>query len=727
MTQDRIVTLCARGTEPLLVAELATFGLGELVPGRAQVSGVGDYASALRACMWSRVASRVLWPVVEVNAMDPDQLYASLKSVEFEDHLAEGGTFAIDCTFGLETGPGTPFHHSQFVTLRVKDAIVDRLREVRGTRPDVNRDYPDVLFHVHVASGKAELSIDLAGEALHRRGYRNDARLAPLKENLAAALLMQMDWPRRAEAGEPLCDPMCGSGTFLIEAAMMLGDRAPGLLRQRWGFQGWAQHEDDVWLPIDTEARERARAGLAKLDAGARFFGYDGDPQAVAAATRNAQIAGLEGRLVVEVGSVAELRAPAPQAGLVITNPPYGERLGEAKALEATYRELGDTLKRNFPGWTAGVFTQHGPLVGAIGLRPTKRDIFWNGAIECRLLTIPISTEQAKVDGPAWRTASAHSEMFANRVEKNWKHLGKWARRENVSSYRVYDADLPEYAVAVDLYVGTPEHESEQSLWAHVQEYAPPATVDPGKAERRLADVMMRLPDVLKIDPSQVVLKVRKRQRGSTQYEAQGRRGQRMVVEEGGHRFWVNLHDYLDTGLFLDQRILRKMVGESARGRTFLNLFCYTGSATVYAHDAKATTSVDLSNTYLAWAEDNFALNQLDPRNHRVVKDDCLNWMAAAVASGAKYDVIFLAPPTFSNSKGMEGVLDLQRDHGKMLSDCAQLLSPDGELYFVNHFRRFKMEAPEMLTVEELTRKTLPPDYARDERFHKSYRLRLKP
>jgi 23S rRNA (guanine2445-N2)-methyltransferase / 23S rRNA (guanine2069-N7)-methyltransferase len=257
-----------------------------------------------------------------------------------------------------------------------------------------------------------------------------------------------------------------------------------------------------------------------------------------------------------------------------------------------------------------------------------------------------------------------------------------------------------------------------------VQEYAPPSTIDPGRAETRLRDILQRLPDVLQIPPERVVHKLRRKQKPTSQYQANDTRGERIVIREGGHRFLVNLHDYLDTGLYLDQRQLRARVGEAAKGRTLLNLFCYTGSATVYARDAASTTSVDLSNTYLAWAEDNFALNKLDPRNHRVVKDDCLHWMEAAIASGARYDVIFLAPPTFSNSKGMEATLDLQRDHTAMLESCSRLLAPDGQLYFVNHFRRFKMAAPEGLSVEEITRKTLPPDFQRDARFHNAWLLR---
>ncbi len=719
----KIVVPCARGTESLVAAELGALGVREVAPGRAEVSGDATYAEALRVCLWSRVASRVLLPIIDVEAPDADALYAGLRELPFEEHLEPQRTFAIECTLGPESGE---INHSQFAALRAKDALVDRLREVRGARPDVDREKPDLRFHLFVSRGRAELAIDLAGEALHRRGYRTEGRVAPLKENLAAALLLSMEWPRRAAAGEPLCDPMCGSGTILIEAAMIAGDRAPGLLRQRWGFTGWAQHDPHAWAPLVEESRERARAGLRILDGERRFFGLDADGESIAAATRNAEVAGLAERISWTRGDLDGLVAPSPTPGLVLSNPPYGERLGDVDELVLLYRRLGDVLKRGFVGWTAGIFTAQGPLPGAIGLRPRRREIFWNGPIECRLLDLPLSAVAPKHDEPAWRKVSQASEMFANRVLKNLKHLGKWAKREHVSCYRVYDADLPEYAVAVDLYEGVPESGGPVERHAHVQEYAAPSTVDPGKAEKRLADLLARLPEVLQIPPEHVVHKLRRRQKPTTQYEAARAGKERLVIEEGGHRFLVNLHDYLDTGVFLDQRQLRKMFAASARGRDVLNLYSYTGSASVYAAKggATSTTSVDLSNTYLAWAEDNFALNELDPRTNRLVQDDCTHWMTAAATSGARYGLILLAPPTFSNSKRMESTLDVQRDHQDLINACMRLLTPDGEIYFVNHFRRFKMDAPGGVAVEEITKKTLPPDFARDARLHNAWRLR---
>ncbi len=723
MSRARIVVPCARGTEALLAAELTALGI-DAAPGRAEASGEATYDAALRACLWSRIASRVLWPLARVPAADPDALYTALLAFPIEEHLAVDRTFAVDVTLGSGTGEG--YRHTLFAAQRVKDAIVDRLRERHGLRPDVDRERPDVRLHVHVAGDEAELAVDLAGDALHRRGYRADTGPAPLKENLAAALLLAMGWPARAAAGEPFLDPMCGSGTLVIEAAMIAGDRAPGLLRQRWGFSGWLGHDAAAWTPLAAEARERARAGLRMLDERGPFLGSDTDADAVAAAQRNAEIAGVAGRVSFQPTPLSTVEPP-DGPGLVVTNPPYGERLGDEAGLPALYRELGDVLRHRFGGWQVGVFTAHGPLVGAIGLKPARREIFWNGPIECRLLDLPISVTPARsAAGPGWRKPEAASDAFANRLRKNGKHLAKWARREHVTCLRLYDADLPEYAVAVDLYAGQREGApGAEQRWALVQEYAAPALIEPARAERRLRDVLVRTAEVLELDPAQVICKLRRRQKPTDQYGTTGERSARLVVEEGGHRFLVNLSERLDTGLFLDQRPLRARIGTACRDRRFLNLFSYTGSATVYAAGggARSTTSVDLSKTYLAWSEDNFRLNALDPRHHRVVHDDCLRWLDVAAAGAERWDVIFLAPPTFSNSKRMEGVLDVQRDHAGLLAACAKLLAPGGEIFFVTHFRRFKLAPPPGLAVEELTKRTIPPDFARDARFHHAFRL----
>jgi 23S rRNA (guanine2069-N7)-methyltransferase / 23S rRNA (guanine2445-N2)-methyltransferase len=317
--------------------------------------------------------------------------------------------------------------------------------------------------------------------------------------------------------------------------------------------------------------------------------------------------------------------------------------------------------------------------------------------------------------------------MFANRLRKNLRLLGKWARREGVSCYRLYDADMPEYAVAVDLYEG----------WAHVQEYAAPATVAPARAEARLREAMAVLPEVLGIPAGNLVLKVRRRQKGLAQYERQAMTGDFHEVGEGGLRFLVNLTDYLDTGLFLDHRVTRAMIRELAagpappigwgRGRRFLNLFAYTGTASVYAASggAVSTTSVDMSRVYLDWARRNMSLNGfVEGPAHRFVHGDCLKWVT--LHRGERYDLIFLDPPTFSTSKRMaERTFDVQRDHAPLIRAAAGLLAPEGVLLFSNNFQRFRLhrQALSDLTVEDISAATIPHDFARNPRIHTCWRI----
>ena len=306
-------------------------------------------------------------------------------------------------------------------------------------------------------------------------------------------------------------------------------------------------------------------------------------------------------------------------------------------------------------------------------------------------------------------------EDFANRLRKNVRHLRKWAKREDVHCWRAYDRDLHEYALAIDLY---------ESL-VHVQEYERPPKIDDATAQRRLDEALAVVPEVLDVAPADVFVKVRRRQKAHSQYEKLGESKDFREVREGGHRFLVNLSDYLDTGLFLDHRITRRMIGELAAGKSFLNLFCYTGSATVYAAKGGATrtTSVDLSNTYLDWAARNFELNGLDPATNERVRADCLVWIPEG---GSRWDLIFLDPPTFSTSKKMRDTFDVQRDHVGLLRATSKLLAPGGTLIFSNNYRRFEMDRAALpeLEIEDVTARTIPPDFERNPKIHNCWRIR---
>jgi 23S rRNA (guanine2445-N2)-methyltransferase / 23S rRNA (guanine2069-N7)-methyltransferase len=724
---------CPKGLEGLLAEEATGLGLEEMREQTSAIRGVADLQTAYRLCLWSRLANRVLLVLARFPMKDAEDLYHGVLNVDWHDHLLPTGSLAVEFS-----GQGSGIDNTHFGALKVKDAIVDKLRAANGDRPSVDKLNPDMRVHLRLDRGEAVLSLDLSGHSLHQRGYRLQQGAAPLKENLAAAVLIRAGWPRIAAAGGALADPMCGVGTFLVEAAMIAADIAPNLKRERWGFSAWLGHVPALWQRLHAEAEERAAAGLAKPPLWIR--GYEADPRLIQPGRNNVERAGLSNWIKIYQGELAtfEPRPDQNQTGLVICNPPYGERLGDEASLLYLYQNLGERLRQACMNWEAAVFTGAPDLGKRMGIRSHKQYAFWNGALPCKLLLIKVLPEQfvtgerrtpeqrqvereqiasgeERVEPVVQEQArlSEGGQMFANRLQKNLKQLGKWARREGVECYRLYDADMPEYAVAIDLY----------GDWVHVQEYAAPRSIDPEKAQSRLFDALAAIPQALGIDKSKVVVKRRERQSGTKQYGRQAAQGQFMEVNEGGVKLLVNLTDYLDTGLFLDHRPLRLRIQREAAGKRFLNLFCYTATATVHAAKggARTTTSVDLSKTYLDWARRNLSLNGYSDKN-RLEQGDVMAWLEA---DRGEYDLIFIDPPTFSNSKRMEGVFDIQRDHVQLLDLAMTRLAPGGVLYFSNNFRKFILDEglAARYGVEEISDKTLDPDFARNTKIHRAWRL----
>lgn len=703
----KFIATAPRGLEDLLAAELAGMGLaiGATSPGTVQIDS--DLAGALRACLWSRVANRILMPLAEFAAGDGDALYAGTSAIAWHDHLDISRTLAVRAT-----GQRPAIAHTRFAEQRVKDAIVDQFRERTGQRPSVDVRSPDLAVHLHLDHDRATIAIDLSGDSLHRRGYREPGTRAPLKENLAAAMLLRAGWPEIAAAEGGFCDPMTGSGTLAIEAAMIAADIAPSILRTRFGFLGWLGHDDMAWKALIDEAIERQEAGLQRLGP---IHAFDRDERAVRVARANVRRAGLDGRIHVQRAELADVQVPAGvRAGLVAVNPPYGERLGENHELVPLYARLGEMLKTRFPGWRAIVLNGAGL---ELGLKPDRSWQMDNGPIRCRLEAFSLASATA-----ASAVAEPPAEDLANRIRKNLRQLRKWRMREDVTCYRVYDADIPEYALAVDVY-GT-----EVGDWLHVQEYQAPDSVSPARARARLRAALATLPDVLEVAPNRVAFKVRRRQRDAGQYERLGEQGRFLTVREGPARLAVNLTDYLDTGLFLDHRPIRRWLGEQALGKRFLNLFCYTGAATVHAAlgGAAMTVSVDLSNTYLEWLRRNLEINALDPAVHRIVRADALTWLKTC---RERFDLIFVDPPSFSNSKRMTGIFDVQRDHPDLIRRAMQHLAPGGTLVFSTNLRRFRLDAAlaREYRVEDHTAWSIPPDFRRNARIHHCWLIRQRP
>ena len=729
MKQYQLFATTPKAMEGILANEIQALGGNNVQQKLAGVAFQGDLAMAYTTCLWLRTASRILLLLGSFEVKSQQDLYIGIQSIDWSEHLNPDDSLAV--TFSSKNNPA--INNTHFGAQKVKDAIVDQMRTKFNQRPSVDTERPSIRINVYLHNDTAQLSLDLSGESSHKRGYRDINIAAPIKENLAAAILLRAAWPEIAKKGGSLLDPMCGSGTLLVEGALIAGDIAPGLQRDYFGFLGWKQHDQTLWQSILDNALHRRDIGLNQLP---MIVGFDQDRRSVVAAIQHVENAGLSGKIHIEKRDISDASAAESwPKGLIVCNPPYGERLGDEEQTAILYRQFGEVLKQRFIGWQAAMIIGNPELGFRLGIRSQKPITLFNGALECKLLRFKLEennffepkakSQQERIEQISRRAQTEQpdnqAEMFANRLRKNLKKITKWIKLNQIHCYRLYDADLPEYAVAVDVYQG-------EKIWVNVQEYEPPKTIDPLKANQRLAGALKEIATVLEIPAEQVFLKIRRKQKNTDQYEKQGDSRRFHVVEEGGCKFWVNFEDYLDTGLFLDHRPVRLLIQQQAKDKRFLNLFAYTGSATVHAviGGAVSSVTVDMSNTYLDWAKRNFDLNGIRG-DHKLVRADCLQWLneQAGAKHKPQFDLIFLDPPTFSNSKKMDEVFDIQKDHVQLIHDAAALLAPGGKLYFSTNFRRFKMDqdALKNLLIEDISKSMIPEDFARDAKIHYCWKI----
>lgn len=702
--QTTYFATAARGFEEMLKSELEQICGAECKVAQGGVHFKTTQKGAYQALLHSRLASRILLPLVTTKIFSDLDLYASIVGFNWADLFDPRDTFYVDFN-----GTNREIRNTQFGAMRVKDGIVDYFERKGFARPTVDKDNADIRIHVYLDRENVVVSLDLSGDALHIRGYREETGKAPLRETLAAAIVLRSGWQK----GTLLLDPMCGSGTLLIEAAQMQADIAPQLYRKHWGFNAWKGHQQAVWKEVLDEAFAKMQKNAENRPLAPNFFGFDLDHRVLAKAKQNAKNAGVAELIQWQQGDVAALKNPcADEKGTVICNPPYGERLGTTPALIALYSVFGQRLKQQFAGWNASIFSGEPELLNCLRLRSHRQFKAKNGPLDCLQKNYQISERAAsETEEIKFEQNAQVAPDFANRLAKNIKKIEKWAKQQGIDAYRLYDADLPEYNLAVDRY----------SDHIVVQEYQAPKNIDEQKARQRLLDAVSATLYVTGVETNKLVLKVRQKQKGTNQYEKLANKGDYFYVNEYGAKLWVNLTDYLDTGLFLDHRLTRKMVGEMAKGKTFLNLFAYTGSATIHAalNGAKSTTTVDMSNTYLNWAEQNLELNHLNLRQNRLFQGDCLQWLAEC---RERFEVIFVDPPTFSNSKRMEDSWDVQRDHIKLMSQLKRILTTDGVIVFSNNKRGFKMDFDGLaelgLQAENISHKTLPLDFERNPQIH---------
>src|SRR5580698_11305129 len=724
-----LIASCPRGLADLLVKELESLGARNIRERATGVTCQGTLECAYRVCLGSRTANRLFLEIASFTAANADEFYAEARRVDWTAHLGPQATLACDFS-----GQHPQITHTHFGALKLKDAICDGLRAWAGYRPDIQRERPAVRVHAHANGEQVTVSIDLSGESLHRRGYRGEAGDAPLKENVAAGILLRAGWPQLAAEGAGFLDPMCGSGTLVIEAALIAAGRAPGLGRDYFGFSGWRGHDPLRWAQVLADARAQVRTVPPDHQP---LRGVDRDASSIRAAADNAQRAGIAPWVHFSTGLLAQSQPlPGQTVGLLATNPPYGVRMEDLAGARVAHRELGIVLREHFQGWHAAVFTGTPELGLELGIRARRTHTMWNGAIECRLLRMTVESASFREVGQkrmglspdAQSAAMPGARMFANRLAKNLKPLDGWARDQGVFNVRVYDADMPEYALAIDRYGIAGEDGPEE--WLYVQEYEAPASIDPEAARRRRTEALSVLTEVTGVPGARIRVRLRRKQSGAGQYRKLESQAVFHMTREAGQRFWVNFDDYLDTGLFLDHRITRERLGAQAKGRRFLNLFCYTATATVHAAagGARASTSVDLSRTYLQWARRNLDLNGIARDPHELIQADCRQWLEEAVAAHERYDLVFLDPPTFSNSKRMEGVLDVSRDHGVLIDLCTQLLNREGLLVFSTNAQRFKLDETisERHAVTDISRATIAVDFERNPRIHRCFEIRPK-
>ena len=710
--QYSLAASCAAGLEELVSQEAKDLGGSEVDHVRGLVTWKGDLENAYRTCLWSRYASRVFLTLAEFPAPNEDALYEGALKVDWDQHMDIDTTFAVDCSLNQSA-----IQHSGFAALRVKDAVVDQFRKTHNERPSVSVVRPGIRIKASVYKDNATISLDLSGESLHRRGYRKEGgSLAPLKESLAAGIVALAGWTAETPKDTMFLDPMCGSGTILIEAALIFGDAAPGLSRSYFGFSGWKGHDKVLWNSLVDEAIEREEAGLERD--WPVMIGYDADPRAVAVARNNIENACYEDKIVIKQGQLANLRRPAAK-GLMVVNPPYGERLSEHDQAEQLHRALGRISKQELDGWQLGVFTSNPDFGDRMGIKWDRTHRMYNGSINCRLFCGTVHADENQEF--QWQMAEEKGPEegieFGNRLRKNAKKILKWARREDLHCFRVYDKDLPEYNVSVDLY----------EKWIQVQEYAAPKTVDEKAAQRRFQQTLHQVRHLFGVRRDRVFLKVRRKQKGKAQYQKQGTRKKMHTVREGDCLLLVNFTDYLDTGIFLDHRNIRLKIASEAKGKRFLNLFAYTGTATVHAAvgGAASTTSVDLSANYLNWARMNLALNGFGGLAHETIQADCLKWLAE---DRREYDLIFVDPPTFSNTKKERRVFDVQRDHRLLIEKSVARLAEGGLLIFSTNFRRFQMDESidKYYAIRNISKNSIPLDFARNSRIHHCWEIRRR-
>ncbi|TWT36310.1 Ribosomal RNA large subunit methyltransferase K/L [Posidoniimonas corsicana] len=720
----------AFGVEAVVRRELEALGYPAKITAPGRVAFEGDPQAIAQANLWLRAGERVVVELASFPATDFGQLFDGVAALDWAAWIPPDGEFPV-----RGRSRGSQLSSVPACQKIVKKAIVERLRQQHGVQ-----ELPETagLYGVEVAlvDDVATLTLDTTGVGLHKRGYRPVTSSAPLRETLAAAIVQLSYWRN----GRPLLDPFCGAGTLAIEAAMIGRQIAPGL-RRVFAAEDWPAVPADVWQAAREQAQQRM---LPALDE--RILATDADDQVLVTARRSAERAGVLEDIHFQQRAFADTLSKR-EYGCLITNPPYGERLGEQREIEELYQAMPLVLRR-LPTWSHYVLTSRLDFEQLVGQTADKRRKLYNGRLECTLFQYqgpkppkgegggrkqgaePASAAKTSVVEPAPKAsvdapqrafgglkpeAARQAEEFSNRLKKLARHLRKWPTKRGITCYRIYDRDIPEAPFAIDRY--------DDAL--HIAEYERPHDRTPAEHADWLDHMVRTAADALETPRELVFVKRRFRQRGETQYQRVAEQQAVRLVKEAGLTFRVNLSDYVDTGLFLDHRVTRGRFRDEAEGKRVLNLFAYTGAFSVYAlaGGAERVTTVDLSPTYLDWARDNVRLNKLDASRCDFVEGDSQEFVESLPAEPL-FDLAIVDPPTFSNTKRGADDWDVQQHAAPLLVEVAKRMPPGGVIYFSTNSRRFKLDEDQLsgLAIREISRQTVPEDF-RNKRIHRCWRM----
>lgn len=720
--QIELFARCAGGFEEVLAQELRSLGMRRIRPLKGGVAFFGQLADAYKACLWSRVATRIQLVLARISAGDADELYEGAHSFPWENHIGFGATLSVDAH-----GQNPSLRNTKFTALKVKDAVCDRMRNGRGERPNIDTQNPDFALDVALHQSKATLYLNLSGASLHRRGYREDGvqTEAPLKETLAAGMLLAAGWPAIAQNGGVLVDPMCGSGTIAVEAALMATKTPAGLLREHWGFEGWLGHNQNTWHEVLAEAKAQCKD---KHYAGSIVAG-DIDPSAVEIARGNARRAGVDKTISLYVDDAKNLerhlrfalRSGVP--GILVTNPPYGHRISSLVGLPVIRAALATAIDALPPTWRVALISPDAGIDSVLGRSPHKAIACHNGPIETSVRVYDLAegerqaAEVVSLGGKQQTVpcALSSSVQFAARLRKTARERVRWARRTMTTAYRIYDADLPEYPLTIDVYLSSADDTSER--WLRLEEHPQKRRRNSELRMQRLADASAIAGAVLDVPATRIVeLGWQEDWNASSVNEEP----LYFMIEERGLKHCIDIAARPSTGLSLMQREVRALVRDRAAGKSVVSLFGSSSAALVSAASvgAKAIVGLDTSKARIDLLEQTLKQNRLAHVKHQLLRTDARTWLERESRARHTYDFILCAPPTWMPArKGDKRDWQLKRDYVTLLRRANGLLRLGGTLLFITCAPGFSVDPKALgnlgLRVEDVSTRLLPHDFER--------------